>query len=138
MRSEKRRLLLIQPRLVGRTFVSTTILPPQVYRKSTVLGGTLSLPVASLAMRYGNTSDEESETRSTSSILTDFAASMATSATSLDSGSMHSASRPPSVFSITSSLRMLAYRQEYGRNLNNYSEVYRLPADEEELERLGK
>jgi len=30
------------------------------------------------------------------------------------------------------------YRQEYGRNLNNYSDVYRLPADEEELERLEK
>lgn len=66
---------------------------------------------------------------------------------SLDSGiastmtsadvSMRSASPTPSVFSFTSSLRAQAYRQEYGRGLNNYSDVYRLPADDEELERLG-
>jgi ribosomal protein L11 methylase PrmA len=30
-----------------------------------------------------------------------------------------------------------AYRREYGRELNNYSEIYRLPADSEELERLS-
>ncbi len=38
---------------------------------------------------------------------------------------------------MTSSLRANAYKEEYGRGLNNYSEVYRLPADAEELERLG-
>lgn len=38
---------------------------------------------------------------------------------------------------MTSSLRAQAYRQEYGRGLNNYSDVYRLPADDEELDRLG-
>ena len=51
--------------------------------------------------------------------------------------SMRSPSPTPSVFSVTSSLRAQAYRQEYGRGLNNYSDVYRLPADEEELDRLG-
>jgi hypothetical protein len=51
--------------------------------------------------------------------------------------SMRSHSPAPSVFSVTSSLRAQAYRQEYGRGLNNYSEVYRLPADDEELHRLG-
>ncbi|KAJ2923034.1 hypothetical protein H1R20_g14060, partial [Candolleomyces eurysporus] len=35
-------------------------------------------------------------------------------------------------------MREAAYREEYGRHLNNYSEVYRLPADTEELERLHK
>jgi len=35
-------------------------------------------------------------------------------------------------------MRDQIYKQEYGRNLNNYSDVYRLPADEEELERLDK
>lgn len=34
-------------------------------------------------------------------------------------------------------MRAQAYKKEYGRDLNNYSDVYRLPADEEELERLG-
>jgi hypothetical protein len=38
---------------------------------------------------------------------------------------------------MTESLRMRMYREEYGRGLNNYSEVYRLPADEEEWARLG-
>jgi hypothetical protein len=41
------------------------------------------------------------------------------------------------VLSVTSSMREQIYKEEFGRNLNNYSDVYRLPADEEELERLG-
>jgi hypothetical protein len=48
-----------------------------------------------------------------------------------------SGSPTPSVYSVTSSLREQAYRDEFGRSLNNYSEVYRLPADMDELERLG-
>jgi hypothetical protein len=62
--------------------------------------------------------------------------SAASSATSHDV-SMRSGSPAPSVYSVTSSLRAASYRQEYGRGLNNYSEVYRLPADDEELDRLG-
>lgn len=50
---------------------------------------------------------------------------------------MRSASPAPSVYSMTSSLREAAFRQEYGRGLNNFSDVYQLPADEEELQRLG-
>ena len=38
---------------------------------------------------------------------------------------------------MTSSLRANVVRQEYGREINNYSEVYRLPADDEELDRLS-
>ncbi|TCD65473.1 hypothetical protein EIP91_002591 [Steccherinum ochraceum] len=49
---------------------------------------------------------------------------------------MRSASPQPSVYSMTSSLRQAAYKQEYGRDLNNYSDVYQLPADEQELRRL--
>ncbi|KAJ7103130.1 hypothetical protein B0H15DRAFT_767982 [Mycena belliarum] len=52
--------------------------------------------------------------------------------------SMRSASPTPSVWSMTSSIRAQAFRQEYGRGLNNYSEVYRLPADDEELDRLNQ
>ena len=62
--------------------------------------------------------------------------SAASSATSHDV-SMRSSSPAPSVYSVTSSLRAASYRQEYGRGLNNYSEVYRLPADDDELDRLG-
>jgi hypothetical protein len=62
--------------------------------------------------------------------------SAASSATSHDV-SMRSGSPAPSVYSVTSSLRAASYRQEYGRGVNNYSEVYRLAADDEELDRLG-
>ena len=61
----------------------------------------------------------------------------------------------PSVYSLTSSLREQSFRLEYGRyvfirfssvdvshsisrEINSYSEVYRLPADEEEFLRLGR
>lgn len=50
---------------------------------------------------------------------------------------MRSLSPAPSVYSMTNSLREQSYRVEFGRSLNNHSEVYRLPADPEELERLG-
>ncbi|KAI0308063.1 S-adenosyl-L-methionine-dependent methyltransferase [Multifurca ochricompacta] len=59
------------------------------------------------------------------------------SATSYDV-SMRSGSPAPSMYSVTSSIRATSYRQEYGRGLNNYSEVYQLPADDEELDRLDK
>ncbi|KAI0778675.1 S-adenosyl-L-methionine-dependent methyltransferase [Trametes elegans] len=66
-----------------------------------------------------------------------FAPSVATSATSHD-WDMRSASPAPSVYSMTSSLRAASYRHEFGRGINNYSEVYRLPADDEEFERLDQ
>ncbi|KAI0756516.1 hypothetical protein C8Q80DRAFT_1129062 [Daedaleopsis nitida] len=64
-----------------------------------------------------------------------YARSVSTSATSHD-WEMRSASPAPSVYSMTSSLRAASFRYEYGRGINNYSEVYRLPADDEEFERL--
>ncbi|KAF7356192.1 hypothetical protein MVEN_00950500 [Mycena venus] len=48
--------------------------------------------------------------------------------------SMRSASPTPPVWSI----RAQAFKQEGGRELNTCSEVYRLPADNEELDRLNK
>lgn len=86
---------------------------------------------------YTDAPDDDSDTYSMRSGSTGFAPSAASSATTVD-WEMRSASRPPSVFSFTSSLRANAFRHEYGRGLNNYSEVYRLPADDEELERLGE
>ncbi|KAH9920205.1 uncharacterized protein BXZ73DRAFT_91944 [Epithele typhae] len=55
------------------------------------------------------------------------ARSVSTTATSHD-WEMRSASPAPSMYSVTSSF--------YGRGINNYSDVYRLPADDEEFERL--
>ncbi|KAH9081813.1 hypothetical protein EDB83DRAFT_586306 [Lactarius deliciosus] len=52
--------------------------------------------------------------------------------------SMRSGSPAPSVYSVTSSIRAASYRQEYGRGLNSCSEIYQLPADDEELDRLDK
>lgn len=77
--------------------------------------------------------DDASSIMSTSSC---FAGSHATSATSHDV-EMRSVSPAPSVYSVTSSIRAASYRHEYGRGINNYSDVYRLPADDEEFERLG-
>ncbi|KAL4077513.1 S-adenosyl-L-methionine-dependent methyltransferase [Scleroderma citrinum] len=81
-------------------------------------------------------SDSDSEI-STRMSLDSFFQSSGTSRTSVDF-SMRSPSPAPSVFSMTSSLRAQAYIKEFGRDLNNYSDVYRLPADEEELERLDR
>lgn len=61
-----------------------------------------------------------------------------TATTDTDMHSIRSASPTRSVMSMTDSMRAAVYRHEYGRGLNNYSEVYSLPADEEELDRLGK
>lgn len=82
--------------------------------------------------------DDDTDTDTDSDRYTEMSldASEASSRTSADL-SMRSASPVPSVASVTSSLRAQAYRHEYGRGLNNYSDVYRLPADDEELDRLG-
>ncbi|KAL0576872.1 hypothetical protein V5O48_005107 [Marasmius crinis-equi] len=61
--------------------------------------------------------------------------SVATSRTSYDH-SMRSPSPGPSVRSLTGSMLERVFRHEYGRGFNNYSEVYQLPADREELDRL--
>jgi hypothetical protein len=66
-----------------------------------------------------------------------FSARSSTSSATSHDVSMRSGSPAPSVYSVTSSIRAASYRQEYGRGLNNYSEVYQLPADDEELDRLG-
>lgn len=42
---------------------------------------------------------------------------------------------PLSVMSINSDMKF--FKNEFGRQLNNYSDIYRLPADTEELNRLG-
>ena len=64
-----------------------------------------------------------------------FSGISASSATDIEDHA--SISSGASVFSMSSSVRAQSFRHEYGRGLNNYSEVYQLPADDEELERLG-
>ncbi|KAF8963921.1 hypothetical protein BDZ97DRAFT_1939378 [Flammula alnicola] len=83
-------------------------------------------------------SDTESDVFSmTSAPPPSTSVSMASSMSSYDRdpAEMRSTS-PVSVISMTSSMQSAIYRREYGRNLNNYSDIYRLPADDEELQRL--
>lgn len=80
-------------------------------------------------------SDGESDVFSDVS-MDQFHRSDTSSRTSADA-SMRSPSPAQSVYSVTSSVRAQAFRYEHGRGVNNYSEVYRLPADDEEVERLG-
>ncbi|EKM51768.1 uncharacterized protein PHACADRAFT_127622 [Phanerochaete carnosa HHB-10118-sp] len=86
------------------------------------------------SLGYDSTSEDESDTHSVVSGSHDVPGSV--SSVTTDDRDARSASPDPSVFSMTSTLRADAFRQEYGRGLNNYSEVYRLPADAEELSRL--
>ncbi|KAF8665361.1 hypothetical protein AX16_000380 [Volvariella volvacea WC 439] len=81
--------------------------------------------------------DDDSDVCSVAS-MAPFSPSLSAAATSETSHdfSMRSASPAPSVWSMTPSLIAASYKEEFGRNLNNYSDVYRLPADEEELDRL--
>ncbi|KZW00512.1 S-adenosyl-L-methionine-dependent methyltransferase [Exidia glandulosa HHB12029] len=44
----------------------------------------------------------------------------------------------PSVYSLTESLIQASFRKEFGRDVQNHSEVYHLPADVPEFERLNK
>ncbi|KZT08601.1 uncharacterized protein LAESUDRAFT_648271 [Laetiporus sulphureus 93-53] len=81
--------------------------------------------------------DDRSDACSIRTTSSRFAPSVASSATSHD-WEMRSASPAPSIYSMTDSLRAASYRHEYGRGLNNYSEVYRLPADDEEFDRLDQ
>lgn len=85
--------------------------------------------------------DEYDADSDTYSVLSDsfstFSSRRSISTADTEMHSIRSASPTRSVMSMTSSIRATAYRHEYGRGLNNYSEVYSLPADEEELERLG-
>jgi len=76
--------------------------------------------------------DDESDTTS-EAYSNPFKADTISSQTSY---SVRSSSPAPSVLSMTSSMRAQAFILEYGRGINNYSEVYRLPADDEEMDRL--
>jgi hypothetical protein len=82
--------------------------------------------------------EEETDDISSLASFPAFSSCTQSSHTSASEGSQRSASPAPSVYSVTSSVRAAAYRELHGRALNNYSEVYRLPADDDELDRLGE
>jgi hypothetical protein len=80
--------------------------------------------------------DNDSDVDSVTS-LPPFSAAPSVGTISSFEPSWRSGSPAPSVWSVTSSVRAQALRQEFGRSINTYSEVYRLPADDEELNRLS-
>lgn len=95
------------------------------------------MPKPLALQRIMDDADSDGESDKYSDISMDpFARSDASSRTSVDV-SMRSPSPTQSVYSVTSSVRAQSYRYEHGRGVNNYSEVYRLPADDEEVERLS-
>ena len=61
--------------------------------------------------------------------------SVVSMATSFDLERSRGSASPVSVVSINSNMQF--FKKVYGRQLNNYSDIYHLPADREELERLG-
>lgn len=94
---------------------------------------------ASYTTTYTASCDDMSDDESDSYSMMSSSYTMSGRASSVTSADMsvRSASPGPSLMSVSNSLRVNSYRHEYGRGLNNYSEVYRLPADDEELDRLG-
>ncbi|KAF7337605.1 hypothetical protein MSAN_02233800 [Mycena sanguinolenta] len=87
--------------------------------------------------RHAQQDDRDSDDESVAS-LPPFSVSGSTRSHTSYDVSMRSASPTPSVWSMTSAMREQAFKREFGRELNNYSEVYRLPADDEELDRLNQ
>ena len=90
--------------------------------------------VASMAYSISLSDNDDSDVDSDSEMSIGFRSG--SSRTTVDL-SMRSSSPTPSVLSVTSSLRVQAIAHEHGRGVNTSSEVYRLPADEEEVERLS-
>ncbi|KAF9531642.1 hypothetical protein CPB83DRAFT_808648 [Crepidotus variabilis] len=77
-------------------------------------------------------SESDRESDAYSGTASDISSRTSVSSDNIDY-SMRSLSQA-SVMSIESTMQL--YKQEYGRELNNYSDVYGLPADDEELDRL--
>ncbi len=82
--------------------------------------------------------DDQSDTSSIYSGSSGRMSQGSTSSATTQDVDMRPVSPSPSLYSMTDSLIASSYRQEYGRNLNAHSDVYRLPADEEEIERLSR
>jgi hypothetical protein len=123
------------PSLVAYT--ATSPMAQSVYARRRFCDSDMLSVINKANANAGDDDDDDGDARSVSpSSIFDPHGSQATSATSVSEHSRAS-SPTPSVASVTSSIRAQAYREEFGRIVNNYSEVYRLPADDDELDRLG-
>ncbi len=81
---------------------------------------------------------DDDDMRSTVSSLFSSPSDDMSSGTSYTTDSNRSDSPAPSVLSMTSSMEAATFKIEYGRGINSASDVYSLPADDEELDRLGE
>ncbi|KAF5312136.1 hypothetical protein D9619_002720 [Psilocybe cf. subviscida] len=81
--------------------------------------------------------DSDTDTEYGSVAPTSIFGSTASAGDSMTSYEVDRSASPDSVRSMTSSQHAAAYRLEYGREINNHSDMYRLPADDEEMNRLS-
>ncbi|KAG9119123.1 hypothetical protein FRC07_006016 [Ceratobasidium sp. 392] len=79
-----------------------------------------------------------SEAASSLSVLTGAQTTAINTEGYTETGTEGRLSPAPSIYSLTSSLRDQSFRHVHGRSLNAHSDVYSLPADEEEAQRLYK
>ena len=86
----------------------------------------------------GHPMDWESDTESdgTSDSVVSMNVASQSSATSYEVDSSMRSDSPHSVLTVDSSMEF--YQDDHGRLVNTQCDIYRLPADQEELERLGK
>lgn len=82
--------------------------------------------------------DSDTDTEYGSVAPTSIFGSTASAGDSMTSYEVDRSASPDSVRSMTSSQHAAAYRLEYGREINNHSDMYRLPADDEEMNRLSE
>lgn len=71
------------------------------------------------------------------SLSEDTHSSATTDVYDFDQVHVRSVSPGPSIYSVTSSIREDLLINVHGRLVNNHSDVYHLPADDEEIDRLG-
>ncbi|KAF5352407.1 hypothetical protein D9756_005826 [Leucocoprinus leucothites] len=84
------------------------------------------------------TTETESETSAT---IFSVGRTNATTETSVDDDGISMRSQTPEpepIMHMDEVLRSNLYKLEFGRNLNSFSDIYKLPADEEELDRLER
>lgn len=82
----------------------------------------------------------ETESVTSAAVFSEHGQTGTTTVTSVDDDGVSTRTpspEPDPIMHMDEQLRAALYKEEFGRNLNNYSDVYKLPVDEEELDRLG-
>lgn len=83
----------------------------------------------------------ETESVTSAAVFSEHGQTGTTTVTSVDDDGVSTRTpspEPDPIMHMDEQLRAALYKEEFGRNLNNYSDVYKLPVDEEELDRLER